>query len=76
MMGAQSSREMDPDFWRCLKCGRMCTGLEMNRALGIEGTGTACTCGAIRYSPVNFRWYWWLLPRVWKFAYLRVRGAA
>ena len=72
--GAEGIAPVRADFWRCFKCNRLCTGLEMSKALGVGGTGTACTCGAMKYSHVNLPWWGWLLPRVLKFAFLRVIG--
>ena len=64
------------DFWRCYNCGRLCTTPEMNKALGVGGSGQACPCGSMRYTPSNIPWWGWFLPRVWKFAFLRIRGLA
>ena len=35
-----------------------------------------CPCGSMTVMPTNITWRDWILPRVWKFAYLRVRGLA
>jgi hypothetical protein len=61
---------------RCGKCGRLITKLEMQRALQPKGHGEACPCGSRKYLPVNLSWHHWLLPRVLRFAYLRLRGRA
>jgi hypothetical protein len=62
------------DFYRCGKCGRLVTQPEMQRAVGVGGTGRACPCGSLRYSPINLPWWGLLLPRVWHFALARVRA--
>ena len=59
------------DFMRCQSCHRLCTKLELERALGRNVTGLACPCGGIKYMPVNLPWWGWILPRVWVFALAR-----
>lgn len=65
------------DFYRCITshggCGRIITRDEM--AAGFE-SGQPCPCGHLKFSPINLPWYGWLFPRVWKFAYFRLRGLA
>lgn len=84
-MDAQGGTNMDAqgaigqvraDFWTCMKCRRLCTGIEMMKALGIGGNGTACPCGSQHYYPANLPWWGWFLPRVWVFAYRRIRKEA
>jgi hypothetical protein len=72
----RSGDPVEADFWFCYKCKRLCTGLEMAIALGPGGSGFACPCGSQRYQPTDIPWWGWFLPRVWKFAYLRIRGRA
>lgn len=72
----EAMAEVRADFWRCDKCLRLCTKPEMDQALGIGGTGRACPCGSMRYRPANLPWWGWLLPRVWRFAWLRTHGRA
>ena len=62
------------DFMRCAKCGRLCTKLEMERALGPEGTGAACPCGSLKYQPTNLVWWEWVYPRVLVYAWTLVRA--
>lgn len=64
------------DFWKCEKCGRLCTALEMAKALGISPTASCCPCGSLKYSPMNLPTWGWCLPRVWRFAIQRLRGLA
>jgi len=72
----------DYDFYRCYGCRRLITKLDEQAAqrgeLGLRGEMLAiiCPCGSTKYSPANMLWYHWLLPRVWKFAFLRARGLA
>jgi len=61
------------DFYRCLKCNRLITHLEMEDGLPI---GKVCRCGALKYSPVDLKWYQHLLPRVINFAFYRALGRA
>lgn len=67
---------VNADFWRCHECGRLCTRVEMDMALGVGGTGAACSCGSGRYVPANLPWYGWMFPRVLSFAILRIMGKA
>jgi hypothetical protein len=64
------------DFWHCEKCGRLCTKLEMDGALGLTPRASACPCGGLKFSPTNLPWWGWVLPRVWIFALHRARGVA
>jgi len=64
------------DFMRCGKCGRLMTKPEMQKALGNGSTGQPCPCGSQKYLPVNLKWTDWVRPRVWTFAYQRLRGRA
>lgn len=73
-MEAALSQMCAYDFMKCAKCGRLCTKPEIVVALGVGGTGQACPCGSMRYQPTNLPWWGWLLPRVWQFAYWRLRG--
>jgi len=50
------------------------TKLEVLAAVGPGGTGQACPCGALKYSPTNLPWWGWFLPRVLVFAVKRLRG--
>jgi hypothetical protein len=59
------------DFYRCDYCRRLITRLQ--EAQGIR-SGRLCKCGRRKYHPVNPEWYEYLLPRVIKFAYERIRG--
>lgn len=63
----------DFDFYRCERCRRLCTALEMAHALELAGGGVCCPCGGKKYTPVNLPAYGWLLPRVWRFLVVRVR---
>jgi hypothetical protein len=65
---------LDYDFLTCAKCGRLVTKLEVLAAVGPGGTGQACPCGALKYSPTNLPWWGWFLPRVLVFAVKRLRG--
>lgn len=63
------------DFYICTKCQRICTAVEMQKALGINpSVGSPCPCGGHKFSPTNLPWWGWFLPRVWTFAVDRVRG--
>lgn len=67
------------DFYCCHKCGRLITKLEESEAFtpGHKRAGTMCVaCGSKEYRPANMRWFHWGLPRVWRFAYYRMRGMA
>lgn len=68
--------DSDFDFYRCYKCKRLITRVEEIRAFSKQSKnpGAVCACGSPKYSPANMRWYEWLLPRVWQFAYLRLKG--
>lgn len=59
------------DFYRCDRCRRLVTQPEMVRALGPDGTGSACPCGGVKYRPTNLTARERLLPRVWAFAWAR-----
>jgi len=61
------------DFWRCHRCQRLVTKVEEH---ALMATGKFCPCGSDRAHPANLPWYGWFLPRVWVFAYLRLRGRA
>lgn len=61
------------DFYNCDKCGRLITKLDEMKAIA---RGEVCKCGSRKYHPANMSWYHWALPRVWVFAYLRLRGEA
>lgn len=61
------------DFYRCLKCNRMITHLEMEDRVP---TGKVCPCGALKYSPINPTWKHFFLPRVWRFSLYRALGRA
>jgi hypothetical protein len=71
-------QEHDYDFYKCKKCGRLITRIEEMLAFvpGTKHYGHICPCGSQKYSPTNLPWWGWLLPRVWKFAWLRIRGIA
>lgn len=45
-------------------------------AVTLETGVPPCSCGSMKIQPTNLRWYHWLLPRVLKFAYQRLRGLA
>lgn len=62
------------DFYQCQRCYRICTSDELSRALGKHGTGSACPCGGMKYSPVNLPWYGLCWPRVWAPAWRRLVG--
>ena len=65
----------DFDFYRCYKCGRLITAIEVARDRYRDGE--ACGgCGSTTFQPSNIAWYDWLKPRVLYFAYLRLRGIA
>jgi len=73
MSSAALSQVCQFDFMRCEKCGRLVTKLEIARALE-NGTGQPCPCGGMKLRPINLPWWGWLLPRVWVFAWQRVRS--
>lgn len=60
------------DFYKCHHCGRLCTLLQMIKALGPNGSGKCCPCGGLKYSPINLCRSDWKLPRVWLFAIYRL----
>lgn len=62
------------DFYRCGKCNGLVTKPEMIRCL--DETGRACRCGALKFFPTNPQWWEFFLPRVWKFAFMRIRRLA
>ena len=64
----------DFDFYRCYKCNRLITKLEEIVARTI--TGQICPCGSRKYTPSNLPWWGWFLPKVWIFAYRRIRRTA
>ena len=68
--------EDDFDFYRCFKCGRLITRLEeiVSFSQKSKHPGAVCPCGSPKFSPANPRWYEFLMPRVWHFAYYRIRG--
>ena len=70
--------ESDFDFYRCYKCRRLITRVEeiLFFMEGSKTLGKPCPCGSLKYSPAWPRWYEFLLPRVLKFAYYRMRGYA
>lgn len=70
---ADVSQLCNYDFMRCSKCGRLITQIEMNRALRGIKDGRACPCGSLKYAPCDMPWYAWCYPRVWTFAWTRVR---
>ena len=73
MSGAALSQVCQFDFMRCEKCGRLVTKPEIVRALE-NGTGQPCPCGGMKLQPMNLPWWGWLLPRVWAFAWERIRS--
>ena len=62
------------DFYRCCKCNGLITKTEMSEALA--NGGKPCICGARKFSPTNPRLWEYFLPKVWSFAFLRIRGIA
>lgn len=60
------------DFMECGKCGRLCTKREMERALGVEGSGRACPCGSTKYQPTNPSFWQLWQPKVLIFAVYRL----
>jgi hypothetical protein len=74
MSSAALSSLCEFDFMQCEKCGRVATKPEIVLALGPDGTGQPCPCGGMKLRPVNLPWWGWLLPRVWVFAWQRVRS--
>ncbi len=66
------------DFYRCCKCHRLLTAPEVDGRMknGDAGKTGVCPCGGLKISPANLPTYGWLLPSVWWFAYLRLRGVA
>lgn|GEM_PF-4903131 len=68
--------ESDYDFYRCEKCGHLITRIDEIRAFtaGTKTHGRICECGCRKYRPVNMPWWAWFLPKVWRFAWLRIRG--
>ena len=63
------------DFYRCYMCHRLITMLEERAALKAQKE-QICKCGSSRYQPTQFVWYYLFLPRVFKFAILRILGYA
>lgn len=77
MSSAALSQVCDYDFMRCEKCGRVVTKPEVLRAIGdgtAAGTGKPCPCGGMKLTPIDLPWWGWLLPRVWVFAWQRIRS--
>lgn len=68
----------DYDFYRCYKCNRLITRVDEIEAFSKGSThkGSICPCGSPKYSPGNPIWYEYLLPRVIRFAILRIWGLA
>lgn len=66
------------DFYRCNACHRLLTKLEEFETFDPTSSrfGQVCPCGYRRYSPTNMTWNEWLLPRVWKFAFVRILEVA
>lgn len=62
------------DFSRCSRCHRLCTLPETLAAIRTGGDGNICPCGSRKYQLCNPPWYAIFLPRVWSFAWKRVRG--
>ena len=56
------------EFYRCLRCLRICSQTEMLAAIGQDGSGSACPCGGLKYSPVQVTWRDYHLPQVVRFA--------
>ena len=73
MESAALTKLVDYDFMKCEKCGRIVTKPEVLVAIGPGGNGQACPCGSMKFLPMNLPWWGWFLPRVWKFAYHRVK---
>jgi len=68
--------ESDYDFYRCYECRKLITRIEEIKMFtcGTDEYGVVCKCGSRKYTPVNLPWWGWLLPKVWKFAFYRIRG--
>ena len=66
------------DFYKCQRCGKLITKLDEIASFtpGTKRYGIVCKCGCRKYSPTNMEWYHWFLPRVWKFAAMRIMGTA
>jgi hypothetical protein len=62
----------DYDFYRCQRCYRLLTQLEVVAGLQVR-QGRLCPCGAMKISPVNLQLRDMVLPRVWAFAWIRFR---
>lgn len=73
---ANISGDVKADFWRCFGCKALITKIQMDKAFLPSGNGIACKCGSNRFTPANLPWYGWFLPRVLKFAALRITGQA
>lgn len=56
------------EFYKCLRCLRICSQTEMLAAVGAEGSGHACPCGGLKYSPVQVTWRDYAQPQVIRFA--------
>jgi hypothetical protein len=56
------------EFYKCLRCLRICSQTEMLAAIGQDGAGSACPCGGLKYSPVQVTWRDFYLPQVITFA--------
>lgn len=62
----------DYDFYRCQRCYRLLTQLEIVHNLE-HRHGQLCPCGAMKIAPVNLQFKDMVLPRVWRFAWVRFR---
>lgn len=64
------------DFMRCHICGRLITKPECVEAMNPDGKtpGVFCPCGSNKVRPTNPRFHEYFLPRVIRFALLRLRG--
>lgn len=69
---AKADAEKHYDAYRCCTCSRLFTKLEMFECL----KSGVLNCGHGRVNPTNILWYHFFLPRVLKFAVLRILGKA
>lgn len=68
------------DFYRCGRCHRIMTQLEVIRRIERGKSAALCTCGSLEMAGTGpgggVRWYHFLRPDVMLFALLRVAGRA
>jgi hypothetical protein len=73
-MTAEDITRDEFDFYRCEKCHRICTKLEWDAAMGVQGTGRACPCGGVKFSPTDVTWREYAQPQIIRYARLSLSG--